>query len=108
MATVIKRYDYKPSPGEVNDGETIVEPAGYIPANIKIESMIEAGQRLADFRRGYEFQDGEVIPDDYYDPTRNPGFDLADASRLSVELASRPKTEKSVEKTEEKRLRFLP
>ena len=35
MATVIKRYDYKPSPGEVNDGETIVEPADTFPQTSK-------------------------------------------------------------------------
>ena len=55
--------------------------------------MIEAGQRLADFRRGYEFQDGEVIPDDYYDPTRNPGLIslMLLASLLSLPQDPKPK-----------------
>lgn len=76
------RHNYTPDEGEKNDGELLVETAGYVPANVKIESMIDAGRRLTDFRAGYEFQDGETIPDDYLDPTRNPGFDLADASAI--------------------------
>lgn len=79
MAKLVKRYEYVPPKGEENDGELLVETAGYIPADVKIESMIDAGRRLMDFRAGYEFQDGEEIPDDYLDNTRNPNYDLADA-----------------------------
>ena len=46
-----------------------------------IESMIVAGQRLEASVGGYEFDVGEVIDEAYYDPTREPGYDLADASR---------------------------
>ena len=84
MVKIIDRNNYLPPPGEENDGEILVETAGYIPADRKIESMIDAGRRLLDFRAGYEFQDGEEIPDDYLDPTRDPGFDLADASSLQA------------------------
>jgi len=87
--SVVSRFDYKPPEGEYNDGEILVETAGYIPADRKIESMIDAGRRLMDFRAGYEFQDGEDVPDDYMDPTRDPGFDYADASRLSSETVAK-------------------
>lgn len=89
MAKIINRNNYIPPPGEDNDGEILVETAGYIPADRKIESMIDAGKRLMDFRAGYEFQDDEDVPDDYIDPTRDPGFDLADASRLSNETVAK-------------------
>lgn len=84
MAKVISRYDYKVSPGETNDGELIVETAGYIPAEIKITSMIDAGRRLLETRLAYEFDPDQEVPDDYSDPTRNPGFDMADAYQLSM------------------------
>ena len=61
MAKIFDRNNYLP-PGEENDGEILVETAGYIPADRKIESMIDAGRRLMDFRAGYEFQDGEDVP----------------------------------------------
>ena len=60
--------------------------------------MIEAGERLRDFRCGYEFEDEESVPDDYFDPTREAGFDLADASALKAEALQR--MAKSQQKTE--------
>lgn len=86
---VVNRNTYVPPPGEENDGELLVETAGYVPADRKIESMIDAGRRLKDFRAGYEFQDDEDVPDDYLDPTRDPGFDLADATRLTHQYLAR-------------------
>jgi len=42
-----------------------------------------AGQRLRDFRSDqFDFPDEKSVTDDI-DPTRNPGFDLADASMLA-------------------------
>lgn len=80
MAIIVKRYEYLPPKGEENDGELLVETAGYIPADVKIESMIDAGQRLVQFRSGYEFEPDEEVPEDYLDNTRNPNYDLADAT----------------------------
>lgn len=85
----LRKCDYIPPEGEINEGKILVETAGYIPADAKIESMILAGQRLVDFRQGYEFGDDDDIPDDYIDPTRNPGFDLSDASILEAEANAR-------------------
>lgn len=76
-------YNRKPEPGEKNSGEKLVESAGYIPADRKIMDMINAGERLQAYRSGYEFNEDEV-PDGYYDPTREPNFDMADASELAI------------------------
>lgn len=70
---------------EVGGGESLVEPAGYVPADVQIRGMIEAGMRLGDARREMYDYEGEVSLDlDFndigYDPTRAPGFDPADAS----------------------------
>lgn len=83
------KYERKPYKGEVNSGEIITEQAGYEPAHVKIMNMIEAGERLHDFRTGYEFEDEKSVPDDYFDPTRDPNFDLADATAMSAETLQR-------------------
>lgn len=79
-------YERRPSIGESNSGQSMTEKAGYVPANKLIESMIFAGQRLNEYRASqYDFPDG-TIDEDFSDPTRNPSFDLADATRISQEL----------------------
>ena len=66
---------------EVNAGPPLVERSGYVPAKVRIENMMLAGQRLVESRNvRYDF-DGDV--DEYFDdPTRSPGFDMADASQM--------------------------
>ena len=64
--------------------------------------MIEAGQRLADFRRGYEFQDGEVIPDDYYDQLVTPVLISLMLLASLLSLPQDPKPKNRLKKTEEK------
>jgi len=77
--------------GEKNSGKTITERAGYIPAKIQIENMINAGKRLSEYRKEmYDYADSTDIPEDIpMDPTRNPGFDMADASQISREVKKR-------------------
>lgn len=66
---------------EKNDGELIVEIGSYISAKKQIESFIQSGKALTASRQGrYDFE-GEVDMD-FTDPTRSPGFDMADASQL--------------------------
>lgn len=73
------------TPPEVNSGETLVETAGYISAQKRIENMILAGQRLVDYRKGqFDFPDGQ-IDESFQDPTRSPNFDLADATQLQMQ-----------------------
>jgi len=77
--------------GEFNSGETIVERAGYMPPKIQIEAMINAGRRLNEARaEQFDFPDGK-IDDNFVDPTRDPNFDLADATRLSRTIKPVPK-----------------
>lgn len=102
-------YTSQPAKGEANSGELITEQAGYQPANVKIMQMIEAGERLALARRGYEFDEDEEVPDDYYDPTRDQNFDPTDAEVIaqqalgnltaqSIKAAETPKTPEEVPK----------
>lgn len=71
-----------PADEEINSGEEIVEKAGYIPAEIQIMEMINAGERLGEFRK--EKYDYESLDDDdgMMDPTRRKDFDLAEASQI--------------------------
>lgn len=85
--TKFEREEYEKEKG---GGKIITESAGYIPPKIQIEQMIMAGQRL-DLARKEQFDFGpdDEIDEDYVDPTREPGFDLADASQLASETAMR-------------------
>lgn len=74
------RYNHQSSPPEVNSGKSLVEKAGYIPAQARIENMMLAGQRLIEHRQElYDFKRGEEPDESFYDPTRSKNFDLADA-----------------------------
>lgn len=67
---------------EVNSGEVIVEAQGYISAKDRIEALLDAGMRLKEYRKSqFDFQFDEEPDPDFVDPTRSPGYDLADASR---------------------------
>lgn len=80
------KYERMREGGEVNTGKTRVEVSGYVPAKKTIESLILSGKRLVEARKeAYEFENGMLVPDDYIDPTRNPNFDLADATALDRE-----------------------
>ena len=52
---------------EVNQGETLVEKAGYISAQERIENMILAGQRLVDYRRARHDFEGDEDLDEYFE-----------------------------------------
>ena len=80
---------------EVNDGKSKVETAGYVPAEVQIMDMLSAGIRLNEYRKDrFDFAADEVVPDDFIDPTRSPGFDLADASIIGRDVDSRLKEAK--------------
>lgn len=85
-------------PAEMNDGVNMTEQT-YIPANIQIEQLIAAGIRLDDYRKElYDFSQDAEIDWDYQDPTRNPGYDPADASETLKQLAKRTKERMRAEK----------
>ena len=70
-----------PADEETNSGESLVEAAGYIPAEVQIMEMIQAGERLGEYRKErYDFESIEK-DDGTVDPTRRLDYDLADASK---------------------------
>lgn len=72
---------------EKNSGEKKVEKAGYMPAEVQIFQMIQAGQRLGEARKEmFDFAPGQEVDEDVFDPTRSPGFDMADASQINLNL----------------------
>jgi len=78
--------DFPHDKPEDNSGELITETAGYRPAQIRIEEMIMAGQRL-DLGRAAQFDFSNIDPDDdFYDPTRSKGFDMADAFQIQEQI----------------------
>jgi len=78
------KYTHEKSPGEVNQGKNLVEKAGYIPAQARIENMILAGQRLVEHRKEmYDFSDGKDIDESFTDPTRSKNYDMSDAFIMS-------------------------
>lgn len=106
---VITRANYKEKrtifPREKNTGELKVETSGYIPAKNQIETLIQAGMRLSEYRReAYDFGHGEPVDDNYVDPTRSPNFDLADAHELTVQVEKNIKTtnDENIRKKKEK------
>lgn len=81
--------------------EDKVERAGYIPAEVKINQLIEAGERLGKFRKEQFDQSFDDEEDLNIDPTRNGNFDLADASQYSAGLKG--KFEKNIEDAKKKK-----
>lgn len=76
-------YKRNPAPPEINSGEKLVETAGYITAQQRIEAILNAGQRLVEFRKEqFDFSDDSEFDEDFEDPTRSKNFDLADGTNL--------------------------
>lgn len=76
---------------EKGGGKSNTEQAGYIPPKVQIERMIQAGERLAQARREeFDLPEGTEDPGpEADDPTREPGFDMADASVLGQGVEER-------------------
>ena len=98
------KYRRAELPDEFNSGERLTESAGYVPAKVRIEQMIDAGRRLVDYRRGenYDFPEGDPPEGFVPDPTRDPGFDMADASRIARDAGKRIKERRNAEKDKNK------
>lgn len=91
---------------EKNSGELLVEKGGYIPMKRQIEQFMQSGERLASARiamsLGYDFAPGEDVDENYYDPTREPGFDLADASAIAKALQDKERSSIKPKSAEER------
>lgn len=86
---VYDQFHRPPVVMEENDGKSIVEMAGYIPAHIQIQQMMEAGERLNRSRRDQYDYASEEEDDGRIDPTRDSNFDLSDASRILNDVDSK-------------------
>jgi len=71
---------------EVNSGELLAEQS-YVPVSKMIETMTEAGVRLAEHKKMYyHFGPEEEVPDDFIDLTIQPGIEPADVQALQEDL----------------------
>lgn len=91
------QYGGKLGTPEINSGELLVETAGYISAKERIENIMLAGQRLDNYRKGrFDFEDEKSIDMSFVDPTREKGFDLADATQAELGVTARLEDQKRV------------
>lgn len=83
--------NFRPASGELNSGEVIVDPSGYIPISKQVSDMLAAGVSLEASRRGqyYEYEDDTNEEDMALDPTTTSRFDPVDAQVLEEELMAR-------------------
>ena len=92
------QYDRVRQPAESNSGITLVERAGYIPAQQRIENLMLAGQRLVQARKElYDFPDGKIDLN-FTDPTRSKNYDLADGFQDGLKVEARLKAQKEAVK----------
>lgn len=95
-----------PIKGEINDGKTITEIAGYLTLEQQVTTLVNAGIRLDNFRKGrydVELKDSDFDDDDLpLDITRNPGFDHADAAIVMNQLESEFQSKRKQKKEEKK------
>lgn len=84
-------FNRTPTPPEKNSGEKLVEVAGYITAQQRIELILSAGRRLNEYRKEqFDFHEGK-IDEDFFDPTRTKNYDIADGFQDGLTLKSRIK-----------------
>ena len=95
-------YTRPDHPGEVNSGELLVETAGYVSAQKRIEALMHAGQRLVESRRAaYDYEPDDDVNEDRYDPTRDPGYDIVDAQNDAAALTARISARQAERSTKE-------
>lgn len=84
--------DKAPRDYESGGGKPIVETAGYVPADVRIKELLLAGERLAEYRaERYDWPNGSIVDDDHIvDPTRRPGYDMADAAQAALHIKPIP------------------
>jgi len=94
--TVYTHYKRPPKKMEKNSGEKLVETAGYIPAKLQVEMLIQAGKRT-DLWKQEHFDygpDGVIDFDNISLLTRDKGVDMAEISMAQKEVEGRLKQQK--------------
>lgn len=102
----MRKYDYsKLAPKGPNyPPKTVYEPstteqAGYRSTRQQVEKMIRAGEQLIAARRE-EFHfgaDDDQIPEGFFDPTVDPGFDRVDAFEAEEAIRERARQRGALE-----------
>lgn len=73
-------YKRPPGNGEVNSGEQVTDPGGYIDQNRRVLQFIAAGEKLKLARREqYDIPEGQEPDFSTMDPTRRTDYDHTDA-----------------------------
>lgn len=88
------KYNYVPPEGEINNDRRMVEMAAVRTNQQRVRELLMAGFRLEVSRQQFDsalFEDG-VIPENYFDVTRDPNFDMADAFQLVEQIRERLKS----------------
>ena len=86
----VSAYDYIPPVGEKMDEHSLVETAGYVPTEKKIQQMMLAGERLLAVTADQYDYSGDYDEDDFdIDPTRSGNFDLVDGQRILADLEAK-------------------
>ena len=85
---------------EDNKGPVLVDRAGYVSGEKRINALMAAGMNLIQSRREeFDSFDGS---EPEIDPTRSPGFDMADASMMARSVNSRLRAQKAAKEDAEK------
>jgi len=84
----------EPKKGQFFKMPSKTDQTGVLPSRLQIQRLIDAGQRLDDYRKFvYDFKEIDKIPmsdvEMWMDPTRDKDFDLADVTRIRQEIAIR-------------------
>lgn len=92
--TIYTNLNPPPPKPDRTGGKNFTETAGYVSTKRRIEEMIQAGERLVQARQEqFDFMDEVDMDEQDPDPTRQPGFDLADASMIAQDLRFRLKAQ---------------
>lgn len=76
-------FDREPHTYEEDFPTSRVNRFRHVPIRTQVENFILAGERLEKIRReAFDFPPGVEVDENYSDPTRAKGFDMADASML--------------------------
>jgi len=76
------------TPTESNNSGKITNTLGYVPLNIKVQQLLNAGKRLQEYQDGYDFTNDE-IDENYYPKTRMQNYDIADAFNDNISLQNK-------------------
>lgn len=96
MKEPFSTFNPPPASAEVMSDISDVETAGYLPADVQIEQLIDAGRRLGEYRKErYDLESTEDFDDIEPDPTRSGNFDMADATVLQRVVNGRLEQQKA-------------